>query len=354
MSQLDSILLMPCFSISPSKVSLYNKVFRRSISLESYTDSTNLIKTTVINHKVKKKSNPIKRSFHAFSISDNARRTLQQKITWLNYLAKPRHIKTYSGKDIYNFKCAFITLTLPSKQKECTSEVTNQYFNQFLTEIRQQRNMQNYVWRLEFQKNGNVHYHIITDCYLDYFFVRRIWNRILSKGDYITDYHNRFVNLNLSEYNNLINPDKKLQFDQVAKRYALGKKDNWTQPNSVDVKSVSNSTSINNYISKYFSKTSSGNVICNELDTEVNSKNLRLWFCSRSLSKLNTVSDFVEAVNFSARYLVEGVKTVRKVFYQYCICLYYDINKLPPFCKKELSIILRKYAHEQNYIAYGT
>src|SRR3546814_12525138 len=92
-------------------------------------------------------------------MSTNAYRTLRKKINWLYYLAKSKHVRTISGKEIYNFKIGFITLTLPSKQRTCTKEVTNSLFNTLLTELRTTCELQNYVWRLEFQKNGHVNYH---------------------------------------------------------------------------------------------------------------------------------------------------------------------------------------------------
>ena len=350
MSQSDRYVFMPSFSIEPNQISLYNRIFVRDKVNELLVSSSDAKVGRTVNNKNVESSNNITRSHHNFQISNNAYRTIKRKINWLYHLSKSRQVKTYNGKTIYNFKCGFITLTIPSKQLECTKDFTNLYFNQFLTEIRQRTKMENYVWRLEFQKNGNVHYHIITDTYLDYFFIRNIWNRIISKGEYINNYQNRFVNLNLSEYRNIVDSGHKLPFKEVARKYALGKKDNWTQPNSVDVKSVLGSQSISNYLSKYFSKDAKSGTTKNELDTVENSEGLRLWFCSRSLSKLKTITDFVEAVDFSAKCLVDGVKTVKKVFHRYCVCYYFDFRLLPALCKKELSQLLKSYANSLNYL----
>lgn len=349
MSNFDRFLFMPCFSIDPTKVSLYNKVFYRSPDGGNLGAHHDIKKNRTVNQKSIQSNQVIKRKHHNFVISDNAYRSIKQKINWLHYLAKPKSVTTYNGKKIFNFKCAFITLTLPAIQKECTQEVTNLYFNQFLTEIRQRTKMENYVWRLEFQKNGNVHYHLITDTYLDYFFVRSIWNRILSKGSYINDYQSRFINLNLSEYNNIVNGSGELPFKKVASMYAQGKKHNWTQPNSVDIKSVISNQSISNYLSKYFAKDSKNGIIKNKLDTDENSKSLRLWFCSRSLSKLKTLSNFVEAVDFCVNTLVAGFKSVNKVIHRYCTCLYFDISKESDYYKKELSLLLKPYSITQGY-----
>lgn len=353
MSRIDRYLFMPSFSIEPNKIALYNQVFIRD-RVNSELKSVHDFKTSrVVNNKSINSENRVVKKHHNFKISDNAFRTIKRKINWLYYLSKPKHVKTYSGKDIFNFKCAFITLTLPSKQKECTADITSKYFNQFLTEIRQRTKMNNYVWRLEFQKNGNVHYHIITDTFLDYFFVRNIWNRIISKGGYISDYQNRFKDLNLSQYNQLVNANKKVEFPVIAKRYAKGKKDNWSQPNSVDVKSVNNNQSISNYLSKYFAKDSKHDTIKNELDTDENSKSLRLWFCSRSLSKLKTVSNFCEAVDWSAEALVEGIDKVKKLVHKYATIYYFNIKDLPDSCKKQLGIILKSYSRDLGYVPSG-
>lgn len=347
--QNERFLFMPCFSIEPNKVSTFNKVFYRdSVNQELKTHHDFNLKKNRVPESINAK-NRVEKKFHGFELSDNAYRTLKRKINWLFYLAKPKSVTTYNGRQIYNFKCAFLTFTLPNVQKESTKEVTNKYFNQLLTEIRTRTGMQNYVWRLEFQKNGNVHYHLVTDTYIDYYDALNIWNRILGKGTYIDEFQAKFKPLKLSEYCKMTDPGNKLHFSLKAKRYANGKKNNWRKPPTVDVKSVISNAAISSYISKYFAKDSSDNPIKNKLDNAENSKALRLWYCSRSLSKLKTVCDFCEAVDFSARAIVENVKHVRKVVFKYATVFYFDIAKLPAFCKKEIALILKRYAKDQFY-----
>ena len=64
-----------------------------------------------------------------------------QKINWLYFLAKSKSVKTISGKEIYNFKINFITLTLPSKQIHPTNVITSQCLNQFITEMKKLYNI---------------------------------------------------------------------------------------------------------------------------------------------------------------------------------------------------------------------
>lgn len=347
---ISNYVFLPSFSLEPNKVTSYNSVFIRN-RVEGTIKSIHEFKKSKSSIIDKNKIvGTVQRSKHNFEISDNAYRTLKRRINWLYYLSKSKSVKTYSGKSIYNFKIAFITLTLPSKQLTCTADVTNNLLNNFLTEIRQRTKMENYVWRLEFQKNGNVHYHIVTDTYIDYFLIKKIWNRILKLNGYIEVFQTRFKDLSLIEYNKLINHDKKLEFKEVAKRYAKNKSENWEQPPSVDVKSVISKQAISNYISKYFSKGSDNKSLKNELDNDDNSSNLRLWFCSRSLSKLKTISNFCEAVEYDIFSVVSGSKKIFKVFGKYATSIYFEINSMVGTYRKFIEMLLKDYSKKQGYI----
>ena len=321
-------------------------VYENSLSQEKFIQPKKDIKLTSINQ-----GNSITRKHHNFIISDNANRTLRNKINWLYYLAKSKQIKTYNGKSIFNFKIGFITLTLPSKQQTSTSHVTSVLLNNFLTEIRQRTKMENYVWRLEFQANGNVHYHIVTDTYIDYHLCQKIWNKILNTNGYIQPYADKMNALSLSDYNRIYNKDSKVEYSEIVKRYARGKRENWQQPNSVDVKPVISNKAIANYISKYFSKESKSGVDRNEHDTDENSKSLRLWFCSRSLSKLKSVSNFCDAVDYDIESLMSYCSDVRTIFMKYTKVIYYNLKAFTHDGRRWIETILRNYAYHSGYQA---
>jgi len=350
MSKFDKYVFLPSFSLQPNKVVSFNSVFIKDHTNNQLKTSKDFKKTKALRFKGLNDNNIIKRSSHNFQISDNAYRNLKKKINWLYYLAKSKQVKTYNGKSIYNFKIGFITLTLPSKQRTCTKDVTTNLLNTFLTEIRQRTKMSNYVWRLEFQKNGNVHYHIVTDTYIDFYLCQSIWNRILKNNGYIEEYQKKFKDLNLSQYRNIVDPDHKQEYNLIVKRYAKGKSTKWTNPNSIDVKSVVSNRAISNYISKYFSKDCEDNPQKNEFDTEENSNNLRLWFCSRSLSKLNTVTNFCEAVKYDIFSIVSHCKKIKRYIHKYAICYYFEISEMSGNARKWIEIILKDYSKKQGYI----
>ena len=343
------LLFLPSFSLQPNKLSSFNSVFIRDKENEQIKSVKEGNRTRASKFTKIANSNHITRSHHNFTISDNAFRNLKSKINWLYYLSKSKQIKTYNGKDIFNFKIGFITLTLPSKQNTCTKDVTQSLLNPFLTEIRQRTGMENYVWRLEFQKNGNVHYHIVTDTYLDYHLVKKIWNRLLNSKGYIQPYQDKMNKLLLSDYIDLYKYNDKYQYSDLVKNYARNKRENWTQPNSVDVKPVISNKAIANYISKYFSKDSDENPLKNDLDTDENSENLRLWFCSRSLSKLKSVSNFCEAVEYDIFSIISWADDVKKVVLRYATMFYFEISTMRGKARQWIEFLLKKYASDMGY-----
>jgi hypothetical protein len=350
MSTLERFQFMPCFSIEPNKCSSYNRIFFRSKVQEDGTYNLESPVERRANFKFTEKTKSIKRETHNFSISDNAYRTLKRRINWLHHLSKSREIKTYTGKTIYNFRMAFLTLTLPSTQKHPTAFITKNLLNQFLVEMRSRTGMANYVWRLEFQKNGNVHYHLVTDTYLDYFFALKVWNRICGNFGYVAPYTSKHENMSLNEYNHTYNRDGDKDFPTMAKRYAKGCKNKWLQPPTIQVNSVISKQSIANYLAKYFSKDDADKPISNENDDDDNSKNIRLWFCSRSLSKLASVSGFVEEVEFDIFSIVKTLVKVRTAICKYATVHYFDIQLTSGWSRSFIQKLLKDYSVKQGYI----
>jgi hypothetical protein len=350
---MNDLVFIPSFSLEPNKLTSYNSVFRRDRKNELLIPIQQKGKTKAEKFIQLQTENNIERTSHNFQISDNAYRTLKSKINWLYYLSKSKSVTTYNGRNIFNFKIAFITLTLPSQQKHPTSYITSEYFNQFLTEVRQRTKMENYVWRLEFQKNGNVHYHIVTDTYLDYYLCLKIWNRIIAKGGYIDEFASKMSKLSLMDYNKIYNKDNKKDFKEVSKSYLRQKSEKWRNPNSVDVKSVISNKSIANYIAKYFAKDNEDNPIKNELDTDENSANIRLWFCSRSLSKIKKVSGFCEEFTFDIFAIMSYCKDVKKVIGKYAISIYYELKNFDKTGRPWIERILKSYANSCNYYPWS-
>lgn len=332
-------------SISPSKVCKTISVSKSYKNDIGYWECAPQKKNVSTNKKLVKE-------FHNFEISNNSQKNLRSKVEWLFQYARSRNVKTYTNKIIKNYKCGFITLTLPSKQKHNTGYIITQMLDDFLQQLRKRIKMINYVWRLEFQANGNAHFHIVTDSYADYYLVQKLWNKILDKHGYIEPYKNKMSALTYSDYIKRFGTKKngeKIQNEVLFKRYNYGKSTNWSNPNTVDCKNISKGGSISFYISKYFSKKEKSSKK-NELDNKENSFALRLCFWSRSLSRCKAESmptDYYDAKIFE---LLKNDESVNIAYYDYCTVIYYEFQKLNGFVKEVLHKYFIECRRADNYI----
>lgn len=334
-------------SISPSKCTLTTSITKSYKNSLGYWEYKEPKKSQ--NQSLKK----LEKKFHNFTISKNSQRNLRQKIEYLFLYAKPRKIKTYNGKILPSFKVLFLTLKLPSKQKHPSSQIITECLQPFMDLLRKRLRMKNYVYRVEYQKNGNIHFHICTDTYVDYYFAQKHWNKMLDKLGYIKDFSEKMSKMTFKEYYTRYGADfqgNKLDFEVVKKRYIKGKKSKWREPNSVDVRNAKGGDNIAYYISKYFSKDEKG-AKQNELDNEENSFALRLCYWSRSLSQMKPESmpiDYYEFNIFKELLQDESVTICR---YDYCTVIYFDFNKISGFAKEYLKKYFAELRREVGYTA---
>lgn len=155
--------------------------------------------------------------------------------------------------------CIFITLTLPAKQVHEDGYLNRHALNRFITVMRRKGHMNHYVWRAEVQRNGNIHWHILSDIEVDYHIVREEWNAIMSDLGYIQLYADKHRNTTLADYLKIRKVDSDKAMAQAIAHYNKSTNEGWSDPNSIDVKRVSSVKSLRQYISKYVSKGSDEN-----------------------------------------------------------------------------------------------
>ena len=133
---MDRFIVLDTFGLTPDKLTLY-KTFVQKNEYKSEIVTTHTTSDRVAGIKnIYKEGYETERRYHNFEISTHARKRMLQKINWLYFMAKGRTKKTLSGKEIFNFKINFITLTLPAKQMHNTAQITKECLNQFITELR--------------------------------------------------------------------------------------------------------------------------------------------------------------------------------------------------------------------------
>lgn len=289
-------------------------------------------------------------NFHNFELSKTAQKNLKNKVTWLYHFARKKNVVTKKGKQLSNFRMNFATLKLPSIQQHTSDFITKNCLNQLFVEIAKKHDFKNYVWRLEYQKNGNLHYHIATDTYIDFFWLQFTWNRILNKYGYVDAYTRKFAQMDFATYRKMFSKNDNTNFEVLQERYAKGCREKWTQPNSVDVKAVFGQNNIAFYISKYMSKSKEDKEQIMLPVCEDNSKNSRLWFCSRSLSACKTLNDIREAMDIDIFGILSKCEGIVKHYHDYCIVIYFDFSKLPALTKAVIRKCLELYRQSVLYV----
>lgn len=186
---------------------------------------------------------------------------------WLSVLESVNLLE-HNGRRSINRDLRFVTLTLPSKQFHDDKFVRRHMLNRFISEIKRKDKVINYVYCSETQKNGNIHFHIVIDKYINHKSIRGTWNTILSTNGYIDIFE---------------------------------KKHGHRNPNSTDIHSLNKVHSIAAYLIKYFTK-----------DEKRRKIEGRLWGASDNLRKLDHYSTFV---SFEESQMFENMRKANKVKY---------------------------------------
>lgn len=263
-----------------------------------------------------------------YNLSKASKKKIFDSINTMYCLSKPRTIEMQNGKKLFNFRLSFITLTLPAKQNHSDTEIKSLCINQFLFEIKRKYGIENFVWKAELQKNKNIHFHLILDQYIDFQALRRRWNRIINKLGYVDAYQNKFQNMSLLDYHAHRNNKYKCEFEQSKKAYAQGKKNNWTNPNSVDAKQVRGKKDLAIYMGKYFSKqvtTENGE----DMDLDRLKNFGRTWSRSYTLVRLKFHHKYlVSEVEQILLYLRNAKNIVKEIKSDWFTAFYFNVSDL--------------------------
>jgi hypothetical protein len=236
---------VPVVAIYPNRIMSYNEILDRS-----WTRSLAGIQSLP---GVEGDSKPV--NDHKGNISGAAKKRILNAVNWLYYLSKKKTVvKSHS---MYQFRVNFITLTLAGAQKHSDQYIKNELLNEFLEWLRTKHGVKSYIWKAEPQKNGNIHFHVTTNVYIDHAGLREKWNRIQQKHGYLDEYHDKFKDLSLVKYVELLRTEGNCKdFKDLKRAYEIGCADNWMNPNSTDVHSTKKVRKMAGYMAKYMTKES--------------------------------------------------------------------------------------------------
>ena len=220
--------LIPYVSISPRYIATYKQPEVRRVRTQAQRDN----------------EQNLQNNDHQGKISKKANRRIVRAIDWMLFKAKPKLVYPHKRNSKLKFKVNFITLTLSSEQAHSDLKIKKECLQPFLDYSRKVWGVKDYLWRAEAQKNGNIHFHIVTDRYIPWSEIRNVWNRHQERLGYVSKFNEKY-------------PGR--------------------TPNSTDVHSVNKVKNLALYLAKYCAKESKYRAI--------NGKN---WGLSYGLSRMKS------------------------------------------------------------------
>lgn len=305
--------------------------------------------------------NNLKKIKSSLNLSDASKRTLRNSCNSLVFLSKPRTEYSPQKKPIYNFRAAFITLTLPAKQNHSDVEL-KKCLDLFLQDLRRVYKVKNYVWRSELQDNGNIHFHILIDKYIYHKIIRNYWLKALRHTGYVQEYQRKFINMSFVEYRNYRRqllkkePENFHEWNKtIHKAYMYGKETDWLSPNATDIKNVHSMRQMASYLSKYMTKKEDEEKteIQENIPVPITAERIadfgKVWGRSTSLSQLkykfpyayDSSKDFIEK-------LISSGSVYTKV-YDWVTIHYFQFAEMPSSLYSHIRNVIFNVAKTWNY-----
>jgi hypothetical protein len=343
-----TLTLLPYVSIYPSKITVTQEAHWEPSKPGKYQeleeDETTKVKYEHLLSS-KRKANG--------KLSDIAVRKMSKAIDYLLFVAAPKKVKERISGKIINFKVAFITLTLSSRQIHTDKEIRESLLNQFLIEVKKKYNVKNYVWRAEKQKNGNIHFHLLFDKFIHYSELRDMWNRIQNKLGYVDRYRDEMKDWHKEGFRLRQELTGKWEADKQYQAWLKAKKSDYNNPNSTDIHSLYRIKNVKKYITKYMSKDDIDLSQLSEAEREKLTVEGRLWGCNFELSNIkgaklpvdNEISEMLCELNEDPK--------VHKIHDTYYSVFLIDANKLSVRGFDRLFDALKQYCSKQFSLPYN-
>lgn len=173
-----------------------------------------------------------------------------------------------------------LTLTLPAKQNHSDQDVRRKMLRPYLQDLKRKYQAANYMWFAEKQGNGNIHFHIILDRFVEKSVARTLWNKALARHDYIAEYRAGREAWHAAGFR--YDPTEVRAEAQQRHAYDEGVRTGWSQPPTTDIRGVKGGAAgVLSYVVEYCAKGAKG-----EPGSVQHKLEGHLWGCNRELGKL--------------------------------------------------------------------
>ena len=197
-------------------------------------------------------------------INNKSKSKIIQAVNLLYDISTTRKFKNKTTGKLNYFKLNFITLTLSSAQMQVSDKlIKKECLGWWLNYAKNKFGLKSYVWKSERQKNGNLHFHLTTNCYISVKELRESWNKAQNRIGFVDLFEMKF---------------------------------NHRNPNSTDIRIVKNTKMLGIYIAKYIGKELNKN-------DKIGGK---VWDCSLNLKNVKKCN--VELLGIVEKELEEVLK----------------------------------------------
>lgn len=170
--------LRKTYSISPTHIVKQTKWLFNGEKVNNYNDKSLL---NLDKNKTK------------VDLSLQSSRKLKNVLNWLVVGAKRKTVYSKSNNKSFYFYVNFITLTIPfSEKNKIEDKKAMKMLHNWLSSASYSFGLKNYVWKAETTENGQLHFHITSDTFIDYKLLRKSWNRILSKNGLLLEFYKKY------------------------------------------------------------------------------------------------------------------------------------------------------------------
>ena len=194
----------------PDRITIYTKYHEESGKGRNEESTAALQR---MQEERKKRMDKARRTRYCGRLSAGARKRLRvalERLLWISPIKSFVH--PVRGHNV-NFRLTFLTVTLPAAQGRVTDhDIYTTSFKPFLERLRRTYGVRNYVWRAERQKNGNLHYHIVTNQFLWKTKVQRDWNNYIARLGFVDRFREKHGHSNPPS----TNIDKVAEMDELT------------------------------------------------------------------------------------------------------------------------------------------
>lgn len=128
-------------------------------------------------------------------VRTGTKKRLMKAIDLMLQLNPPRKIFNPIINRSYSFRFAFVTLTVSDSINRPTDVCYKKLLKPFLRRMRDKTGA-SYIWKVEFQKRGQTHYHLTINKFIHYSKLQRWWNYEQRKAGFLTNFALKYKHYN--------------------------------------------------------------------------------------------------------------------------------------------------------------